>query len=427
MQPALVRHLELCLRWQPGVTLELGEVIVSPGANALWECRPEIRDGWAVWDSGSARVLQCLRIGPFAREGAAGIMARVDGRQFVSREVGPDGWAEWFLPPVLARQVAVALPAGGPVPALAAVAIPTRNLAAQRPYTLSPAFPARYPDSGRELADGAVSADGFPDGLTVGWFGVAPSVTFDLGREQPLDRLRIHAQGDGYAAVHFPAALEVAVAAEDGSWQTLPPRQRPLVFALSAEAPATRRLGWAECSLDGVVARFLRLRFATPRGGWTMLSEIEILGSGRNLAAVATYALQPAPSSESKYSDNRDCLTDGAYATNGWNGCAGWHEGTPEITLDLQRQVPLNLVVVHLVGGGSGAVYFPERLETYLSLDGADWVPAAVSTDRPDEGTGTECRTGVMTVHIEPPRSARFVRLVLSRRGWLMVHEVEVY
>jgi len=72
-------------------------------------------------------------------------------------------------------------------------------------------------------------------------------------------------------------------------------------------------------------------------------------------------------------------------------------------------------------------VYFPERLEASLSVDGTAWAPAGAARDRPADGTGSERRAGAMTVRLDAPCTARFVRLALGRRGWAMVHEVEIY
>jgi hypothetical protein len=427
LPPTLARCLEIKLQWPSSATLELGEVIVPPDGNAFWECRPDVQERTVEWPCPEPRVLRQLRVGPFPPGVAGAATVRLGDRDIPAVASGSDGWAEWQLPPILAPCLTVTLPAGTPTAALGVLAVPAQNAAAQRPYRLTPDFPAKYPDSGRELADGAVSTDGFPDGRTVGWLNLAPSVTFDLGQEQPLERVRIHAQGGGYAAVSFPAAVELAAGDVGGTWRSLSPRSRSLVFTVPAEALDTRRLGWAECELGGVSARFLRLRFRPSQAGWTMLSEIEILSAGRNLAAAAPYVLQPLPSSESAYSDNHGYLTDGTYSASGWQGCAGWNEGTPEITVDLQRQLPITLIVVRLLGGGAGGVYFPERVDSSLSVDGTTWSAAGSASDRPAEGSAQERRAGALFIRFEPPQAARFVRLTIQRRGWAMLHEIEVY
>ena len=425
--PVLARQVELVLQWQADATLELDEVVVPPDGDALWGCRGEVHGSRVEWALGVSRVLHCLRVGPFPAGQGGMATARVGDLDLPARAAGPDGWAEWLLPPIVAHEVACTYTGNPLQTALTAVAIPARNAALRRPYTLKPAFAAKYPDSGRELTDGVVSAAGFPDGRTVGWYGVAPCVVFDLGRDQALDQLRIHAQGGGYAAVQFPGSLDIAVAGADGSWRPLPPRFRPLSFVVPADSPAARQLGWAECALGGVSARQLRLQFGTPLGGWTMLSEIEIRSHDANLATTATYALQPAPSGDDPYSDTNGFLTDGVYSGSGWKGCAGWNQGTPEITVDLQRETPVSQIVVHLVGGGAGAVYFPERIEASLSTDGTTWTAAGTSSDRPDDRRSKDRRNGVMALRLDAPRPARFLRLVVQRHGWTMVDEVEVY
>ncbi|NLF15762.1 MAG: DUF4855 domain-containing protein [Lentisphaerae bacterium] len=427
--PHLARHLEIRLHGPADRDLVLDEVIVPPDGNAFWACRRAAPTGTAEWVLEPPRVLQRLRLGPFPA-GAGALTAHLDDTPLALPAPDAEGWVDVTPPLALAGRLRVSAdgPATAALPGLEAVATQAANAALWRPYDLQPPFAAKYPDSGRELSDGVLTVAGFSDGRTVGWYHVSPVVTFDLGRTTALSRLRLHAQGGGQAAVHFPATVDIAIAAEDGLWQPLPPRLRPLEFVVPAEASPARHIGWAECDLAGSRARQLRLRFDSPQAGWTMLSEIEVIDSnGTNLAPAITYALQPIPSSEAPYSDNQGYLTDGAYSETGWNRCAGWSRGTPEITLDLQRTQPVSLVVVHLVGGRGGGVFFPTRLDMAVSTDGAAWQDAASTAQHPDDGDAQSRRTGVMTLRLQPPVEARFLRLTLERRGWTMVHEVEVY
>jgi hypothetical protein len=426
--PGVTRWLEVTLKWPPDALLELDEVLVPPDGNLLWDSQRRSAGGRVEWALSAPRVVGAVRVAPVSAATVAAADVRLDLERLdpAAGTVG-EGWLEWRLPPRLLETLSAGLP-GVPDAAVRAEALAAANRALGCPYTLNPAFPATYPDAGGELTDGQLSETGFDDGRTVGWHGTPPTVFIDLGTAAHLDAVRLHGQGGGYAAVQFPTAVEVAVADGQGNWGVLAPGLRPLRFSVDEAAPETQRLGWAEVPLGGtgVTATRLRVRFVQA-GGWTMLSEIEVLSQGRNLARQATYQFQPQPTSTAKYADDQGLLTDGSTSSgSGWMGCAGWSSGTPEITLDLQAPTEISLVVVHVVGGGAGGAFFPARLEVSVSGDGSAWTPAGLATCSRAE-SGTEAIPAAMVLALRAPRQARFVRLTVERHGWAMLHEVEVY
>lgn len=293
------------------------------------------------------------------------------------------------------------------------------NLALGKPYQLEPAFPAQYPDDGGELTDGDVSA-GFGDGRTVGWIQAAPAVTVDLGAPKSVDGMRVHLQGGGSAWVHFPREWAISVSPDGRQWDRMHSADGP-----AASDTEEARMEWWEAKFDPASARFVRLRFE-PRG-WIMLSEIEVLGGGRNLARGRPYSLQPAPTSTDKYADRDARLTDGRLSARSWSEgrTAGWHDEQVTITVDLLQPTEVRTLAVHLAGGGPAAVWFPEEVTFHTSLDGESWSAPVTTRDHPPE-SGDESIVGYMHVKL-PPTRVRFVRAVLTAHGWVMPDEIEVF
>ncbi len=474
--PVVARLIRVELTGAPAATLRLDEVVIPPPAHLLWGAPYRLGGDVVPADVNAWRLTEGMpddppvrwRRGPaevhFQGDAMIGSQVRVRVRKPAPTAVptlrvrttaaGPwrsgalswqsrtHAWLTHRLAPEPFDQLAVrvAAPAtspnsGGPGGASARTAgialeeiqvVPAPNLARHCPYTLSPDYPAEYPDDGRELTDGRLS-EGFGDGRTVGWFGVNPTVTLDLGQLRVLDTVRVHLEGGGYAAVYAPKQMTVFASRDGASWE------RAGVTTTVARRTGERQvggerafMGWMQAGLARRRARFLRLEFAG--SAWTMLSEVQVLSGGRNVAAGRSYHLSPAPTSTAQYADRDGFLTDGAYSRgfSGWSGCAGWNEGQPTVTLDLLKPRSVQLVRVHLAGGGPGGVYFPQQIQVELSADGQRWTGPLHITERPAE-TGTEGVTAFMVARITPATRARYVRLTFVRRGWLMVDEVEVF
>ncbi len=312
------------------------------------------------------------------------------------------------------------------------VLLPARNLALGRPYMLEPPFPATYPDSGGKLTDGEITREGFGDGKTVGWaeWDGTSEVTLvcELPQVTPVDEVAVHLQGGGYGAVHFPPFVGVSVSEDGVRWRLVSSTRRPpapLEQLPLADGLGRAELGWLRLPMQGERARFVKLRLKVR--GWLMLSEVQILSAGQNLVLGRPYTLHPAPTSSARYADNTGKLTDGMYRTegSGWALCAGFDQGEPSITVDLQVLKPVRLARAHLVGGGPGAVWFPEEMRVAISTDGKQWFPVGATRERPSE-TGDKPAVGFMAVQFAP-RQARYVRFQFVRRAWLMVDELEVW
>lgn len=312
------------------------------------------------------------------------------------------------------------------------VLLPAQNLALGRPYVLEPPFPAAYPDSGGKLTDGELTREGFGDGKTVGWaeWDGASEVTlvFELPQVTPVDEVAIHLQGGGYGAVHFPPFVGVSVSEEGLRWRLVRSTRQPpasLEQLPLADGSGRAELGWLRLPMRGEKARFVKLRLKVR--GWLMLSEVQILSAGQNLVLGQPYTLHPAPTSSTRYADNSGKLTDGVYSMegSGWALCAGFDQGEPGVVIDLQVLKPVHLARAHLVGGGPGAVWFPEEMRVAVSTDGKQWFPVGATRERPPE-TGDKPAVGFMAVQFAP-RQARYVRFQFVRRGWLMVDELEVW
>lgn len=304
---------------------------------------------------------------------------------------------------------------------------PARNLAAGRPYTVTPGFGAHYPDDGgRELTDGQTCEEGFSDGRTVGWVSQPVTISVDLGEVRVVEGVRVHVQGGGYAWVHEPARVGLAASPDGRSWRRVRDARLERELVSSREVAGEREeLLWQVLTFTPRTARYVRLEF--PAGAWLMVSEIEVLSEGQNVARGASYRALPAPTSEAKYPDDGCKLTDGEWTPAGgvWSKCAGWHQGTPAVTVDLGETERVGLVRVHCLGGGPAGVWFPAGAWVSTSADGAEW-----GNETPLSAWPSESGTKAVAAFVEavlPGDEVRYVRVRAERRGWLMVDEVEVY
>jgi hypothetical protein len=341
---------------------------------------------------------------------------------------GGDGWIELPLSRGEARRITFELsgPADLGWDELQVCRAP--NLAQEKPYRLTQPFTSRYPDTdGRELTDGVLSQTGFGDGRTVGWYSQPVSVLLDLQREQRIDAIRLHMEGGGHAAVNYPDLVEARCSSDGETWQlmSLGPVQREVTYSATTTGEELNELAWLTLPAGGVSTRFLRLNLTG--SGWIMISEIEAVSDGRNVARDCPYHLLPTPSSETKYADDGLRLTDGDYTREGggWSKAVGWQSGEPGVIVDLLKPQQVRTVRVHCLGGGPGAVYFPPRLSVSTSLDGKEWTPEQITTEHPEE-PGNKEKATFMSVQL-PPTEARFVRVVAERKAWVMLDEIEVY
>lgn len=355
------------------------------------------------------------------------VAAEVGGAEQLTavQAAGPDGWAAIPLPQAPVRRLRFEFTGTPEVRWDEIDLVPLRNLASEKPYTVSPSFPARYPDTGGvELTDGLLSERGFGDGRTVGWYGVPVSVIIELGEETAVDALRAHVQGGGFAAVHYPGSMQVWAWDEQGLWRALADGQTQMqVLSSSVVADAISELAWLQVDFPPVRTRRIRVDFSAR--GWLMLSELEVLSGGRNVAAGRRYHLAPAPTSQQKYADDAVRLTDGEYARPGqWLKAVGWNTGAPEVVVDLLDVATVSLVRVHCLGGGRGSVYFP-TVTVATSEDGEQWSAEVELGHGPTE-SGAEDLCAFLDAELAP-RPARYVRLRVQRRGWAMLSEIEVF
>lgn len=467
-EPRFARHVRIELTGAAGQRLGVDEVVVFPASHLLWgvpavvegdlqpgsaptgstvltdgRLAPQGQPAAAVrfrngqgrvrFDLDESWVLQSAYV-HFSTPGgktAASCRVRIGAGEtaqqspLIEATAGNEGWLEIPLPSVAAGTITFDL-AGGPDTAWDELQVRRApNLAAGKPYRLDPPFPAQYPDTdGKELTDGVLTDKGFGDGRTVGWYDQPVSLLLDLGASRPVDAVRVHAQGGGYAAVHSPESFCVLGSEDGAKWRLLrdgaPEKE---VTAAEKVGEELNELAWLKLAFPAAQARFLKLTFR-PRS-WLMLSEVEALSRDENVAAGCSYSLT-SPTSTVKYADNSSRLTDGDYSRrgDGWSKAVGWSEGSPQVTIDLLQPTPVGIVRVHCLGGGNGGVYFPRFLTITTSLDGQTWSDP-VQTDGPPPEPGGQTLTTFLTAEL-PGRPARFVRMQAERKGWAMLDEVEV-
>ncbi|MGC9316743.1 MAG: DUF4855 domain-containing protein [Armatimonadota bacterium] len=465
-RPARVVRVELSA--PEGGSVGVDEVVIYPAPGLLWG-RPYEAEGQTVGEAAAAQdasltdgrlatetenglafqqggsvaftldadvyLGQALAHAQWSGEGAPRCRVVVaDGedthRSQAAAPVGDgEGWASIDLPTVRAREVRFELTGGPSVTWDELQLRRAHNLALGKPYDLSPAFEAKYPDTGgSELTDGVLTEEGFSDGRTLGWYGqsAARTVLIDLGQPRRVSAVRVQAEGGGYAAVFYPEMMQTWGSLDGETWSLLSSTQPRREVTMSEEVGGEdHELAWLTQQFAATSARLVRLRFATR--GWLMLSEIQVISEGRDVALGRSYHLVPPPTSEEPYADDGRRLTDGEYTASGagWSRAVGWHQGRPEITIDLLQQERVALVRAHVLGGGNGGVLFPESISVATSVDGEVWTEEVTIREHPAE-SGHEHLAAYMEARLEP-RTARWLRLRLARRGWAMVDEVEVY
>lgn len=347
---------------------------------------------------------------------------------FVEAEGDGEGWVRIALPTMAVKTVEFQASGGsGETWDEMQVRI-APNLAWGKPYEIAPAFEEDYPDEdGRSLTDGEISERGFSDKKTVGWVKVrSVSVILDAGKPVQADRVRVHLQGGGYAWVNAPSALEVRGSEDGQSWKLLAPSMdRTEVTFTERVGDELQELAWYEATFDTTPVRFVKL---TCRGqGWTMLSEFEVYAQGENVALGSDYRLAPRPTAKAQYPDSGGELTDGEYpvARHDWGQAIGWSGIDPQIAVDLLKPQAVGFVRAHLQGGGPAGVWYPRQVTVQTSLDGEDWSEQTLAGPIPPE-TGDKGTAAFIAANLTP-REARYVRISLQHRGWIMLDEVEVY
>lgn len=172
------------------------------------------------------------------------------------------------------------------------------NLALGRSYTLEGKTDDRNPDAGRDLTDGLiappdtyVSAKYMPTNVMFA-ADVSPAITIDLGSQQTVEAVRVHAGQEGGFHLSYPDSIAVETSADGKAFAPAGSADFKQVFeppadfvpweldqsSLFNDLPAGGRLAYAYRILfrRPVSARYVRVK-CTARKGWGMLlSEVQV-------------------------------------------------------------------------------------------------------------------------------------------------------
>ena len=173
-----------------------------------------------------------------------------------------------------------------------------KNLAAGRPYTLVGAQDARNPDGGGDLTDGIIAP---PDTYVSAKYmptyvmftpDVSPIITFDLGSEQSVSGVRVHAGQEGGFHLSYPDTIKVETSPDGNSFvfagsagfnQVFDPPADYVPWELDQAAifdnlPAGGRLAYAYRVLfeHPVTARYVRITCSGRKGWGMLLSEVQV-------------------------------------------------------------------------------------------------------------------------------------------------------
>jgi hypothetical protein len=298
-----------------------------------------------------------------------------------------------------------------------------------------------------ELTDGLLVTPLHP-GRSVRRLCDGDLIEIEFPRSQTLGELEVSVVTEGMASVSGLLEAEVR---EGGVWSPAGWRRvflPPEGAVDPTQAPAKRVV---PVPVGGVAAEAVRLRLT---GSAAELTVDEILGVvadspafavASHLALGASY--QVSPDAPRAYPD-AGRLTDGEVSTEGFlqGRSVGWHGTEVVISVDLGRVYPVDEVVLHCDGGGSGGVHFPRTVSAELSIDApqrphilsgvgsAPGRPAAVAFVRGHEAEvlrAVEVAPGISNSQgrlalRQLRQAARYVTLWLEPEGWLMVSEIEV-
>jgi hypothetical protein len=173
-----------------------------------------------------------------------------------------------------------------------------KNVALGRPYTLVGAQDARNPDGGGDLTDGIIAP---PDTYVSAKYmptyvmfarDVSPVITLDLGSEQSVSAVRVHAGQEGGFHLSYPDTIQVetssngnsfAIAGSAGFNQVFDPPADYVPWELDQAAifenlPAGGRLAFAYRVLfdHPVTARYVRITCGGRKGWGMLLSEVQV-------------------------------------------------------------------------------------------------------------------------------------------------------
>lgn len=161
--------------------------------------------------------------------------------------------------------------------------------------------------------------------------------------------------------------------------------------------------------------------------GFAFASEPE---PGRNLLRGMDYTLHPELSPGYLDNEKTPILTDGRIVKQ-WQGSVAWPVGVGrvEITFELPEPVQPGLFRLHAIGGGSGSVFFPEKIWVYgESEDGARQL-IGISSASPEESE-IKVDSAWLPIDLIPgEKHSRLVVQIEPGRGvsHIMLNEAELY
>ena len=348
----------------------------------------------------------------------------VEGTTWRSMGRDSEEWLRVGFPPRDAQRIALRVEPGDRPFRCDEIEVTTPvNLALHRSYRVEPPWTSKYPDDGKKLTDGARMAHDFSEGKAVGWSLADPTIAIDLGQEHLVDSVNLGAEGGGLGWVFLPTQVTVLVSTDGSTFRPageLKPEARE-----SGDEALVETL---RVPMGGVRARTVRV--CVRRHGWAMLDEVEVMSGGRNVAAGRPYFVTPPPDPEGKYADTTGgALTDGEWGGLAWGEgkTVGWEGVKPVIELDLGRAVTVRKVRAYVLGGGPGAVWFPDKIKVSVSEDpvGGEWTAADSTTEHAAE-SGNQGIGAFMDMTLNGSR-CQYLRVEIEPHGWVMLGEIEVY
>lgn len=311
------------------------------------------------------------------------------------------------------------------------------NAALAKSYVASDPPYSLVPDSGGELTDGVLGAEGFnayEDSTEVGWIVPTVDITVDMGAAQPLSVFRSYFYENINLDRIKPASVEILTSTDNSIFTS-----RGTTLAASAVQSSGGSIWRYDLSVASVSARWVRFHVARGSSGiYILASELQVYPTGfappvaqggTNLALTRTYQESIAPSLS--YPDSGGELTNNTLGVANSFGDASWqgHQnlgGTPlDVRIDLGSAQRLGVTRSFHYHSPADGIYKPTKIEVFTSTDdniytsrGFTTAPAAVNDSL--QRWRYELDLGGVT--------ARYVRFRLTSGGqWLFSSEMQVF
>ncbi len=269
------------------------------------------------------------------------------------------------------------------------------NLALEKDYVVSWDASETYPDSSKELTDGARGTHLYSDKKWAGYplnNGEKFSVTVDLGAVESFEQVQVGILESSSPSllIKYPKELVIEYSVDGVNWDVYVDEM--FVYYEGTGIKRQNYLGSAE-------AQYVRFTFT--QNSILFLDEIAVYktevpgldyeldpdsGASLNMARGKDYTV----SRDADYRDIAGLLTDGIYGNTGtvydknWTGFKG-EEGA-EVVIDLGEFCSVQEVIISSLNSDAASVTTPKNAKVWASNSGKEWAEVGSFAENTDTG-----------------------------------------